>query len=102
MPEKEKLTSWWDRLHYRLWGHRSLKEKKRFNSLIVLALYTFGFLYFVLYLSILNSVNRHKTGTKVKSWYGGDTPAIVQMRQEQEREIQASYKQLRKPVSGGL
>jgi len=97
----EKPKTWIGRWYHRLWAGRPEVEKKRINSLVVLVLYTVGFIYFIVYLSILNSVNRNKTGTTVKHWWGGDPPELVQLKEEQEREIEASFKLLRKPVSGG-
>jgi hypothetical protein len=94
--EKEKETLW-----YRLWEHRSAKEKKRLKSFLPLILYTVGFLYFVIYLSILNTVNRHKGGATVKSWWGGDKPETVMMQEKAKQEIADSFKNLRKRVSGG-
>ncbi|MGP0566011.1 hypothetical protein ACTRW9_01665 [Nitrospina sp. 32_T5] len=83
------------------WFKKPETERKRLKSFIPLVLYTFGFVYFVIYLSILNSVNRYKTGDTVKSWFGGDRPELVKLKEEQEREIEKSYKALRKQVSGG-
>ncbi|NIQ02349.1 MAG: hypothetical protein GWM98_19760 [Nitrospinaceae bacterium] len=85
----------------RWWFSKPETERKRIKSFIPLVLYTFGFLYFVIYLSILNSVNRYKSGSTVKSWFGGDRPEIVKMKERQEKEIQESFKALRKKVSGG-
>ncbi|MZH03427.1 MAG: hypothetical protein F3745_08560 [Nitrospinae bacterium] len=100
MAEDEK-ESFWSRLWYRLWDHRSLKEKKRLRSLIPWVLYGIAVFYGVIYLSILNTVNREKTGTTVKSWFGGDRQDVVKARQREEREIKESFKALRKRVSGG-
>lgn len=83
------------------WFSKPEQERKRLKSFIPLILYTVGFVYFVIYLSILNSVNRYNTGNTVKSWFGGDTPALVKLKEEQEKEIKESFKGLRKPVSGG-
>ncbi|NIQ03715.1 MAG: hypothetical protein GWM98_28005 [Nitrospinaceae bacterium] len=89
-------------LWYRLWDHKSEKEKKRLKSFVPLILYTIAFIYGVLYLSILNSVNRYNPGTTVKSWYGGDKPEIVEARKKEIREIDESFKTLiRKRVAGG-
>ncbi len=101
MSEEDQPKSVLGRIIDWLWSGRSHKEKKRINSLIVLSLYTFGFLYFVIYLSILNSVNRNKTGMTVKNWFGGDPPELVQLKKERQEQIENSFKLLRKPVSGG-
>ena len=100
MAEEEK-ESFWYRLWHRLWDHRSLKEKKRLRSLIPWILYGIAVFYGVIYLSILNTVNREKTGTTVKSWFGGDRQDVVKAREREEREIKESFKALRKRVSGG-
>jgi hypothetical protein len=102
MSSEEKPKSLIGRVYHWLWGGRPLAEKKRINSLIVLCLYTVAFLYFVIYLSILNSVNRNKTGSTVKNWFGGDPPELVRLKEQQQKDIENSFKLLRKPVSGGL
>ncbi|MBT5375774.1 MAG: hypothetical protein HOL15_03065 [Nitrospinaceae bacterium] len=96
MAENEKGTLW-----YRLWDHRSQKEKKRLRSLVPWILYGAFVFYGIIYLSILNTVNREKTGTAVKSWFGGDSEEIIQAREREESEIKESFKLLRKRVSGG-
>lgn len=96
MAEDEKGTLW-----YRLWDHRSLKEKQRLRSLIPWLLYAIAVFYGIIYLSILNTVNREKTGTTVKTWFGGDRQEIIDAREREEREIKESFKGLRKRVSGG-
>jgi len=93
----EKNHSLW----YRLWDHKSEAEKKRIKSYIPLLLYTFGFAYGVIYLSILNTVNRDKVGTTVKSWFGGDRPEVIAAREREKREVLESFQDLRKKVSGG-
>lgn len=100
MDEEEK-ESFWNQLWHRLWDHRSLQEKKRLRSLIPWILYGIAVFYGVIYLSILNTVNREKTGTTVKSWFGGDRQDVVKAREREEREIKESFKALRKRVSGG-
>ena len=100
MAEEEK-ESFWNQLWHRLWDHRSLQEKKRLRSLIPWILYGIAVFYGVIYLSILNTVNREKTGTTVKSWFGGDRQDVVKAREREEREIKESFKALRKRVSGG-
>jgi hypothetical protein len=96
MAEDEKESLW-----YRLWDHRSLKEKQRLRSLIPWILYGIAVFYGIIYLSILNTVNREKTGTTVKSWFGGDRQDVIKAREREEREIKESFKSLRKRTSGG-
>ncbi len=96
MAEGEKESLW-----YRLWDHKSLKEKKRLRSLIPWLLYGIAVFYGIIYLSILNTVNRERTGTTVKTWFGGDRQEIINARKREEREIKDSFKNLRKRVSGG-
>ncbi len=86
------LVDWWE--------SKPLQEQKRLRSFIPWFLYSVAVLYGVIYLSILSSVNRYKTGTTVKSWWGGDAPAVTRMKQEQAQEIEDSFKELRKRVSG--
>ena len=90
-----------DSLWYRLWDHRSLKEKQRLRSRIPWILYGIAIFYGIIYLSILNTVNREKTGTTVKSWFGGDRQDVIKAREREEREIKESFKALRKRTSGG-
>ena len=96
MAEDEKESLW-----YRLWDHKSLKEKQRLRSLIPWLLYGIAVFYGIIYLSILNTVNREKTGTAVKSWFGGDCQEIIDAREREERQIKESFKAMRKRVSGG-
>lgn len=92
---KEKKESLW----YRLWDHKSEDEKKRLRSFIPLTLYGVAVIYGVLYLSILNTVNRDNLGPTVKSWWGGDQE--IPEKERIEKEIAESYKSLRKSVPGG-
>ncbi|MFQ5449574.1 MAG: hypothetical protein ACE5E9_03040 [Nitrospinaceae bacterium] len=92
----EKKSLW-----YRLWGHKSEKEKKRIKSFIPLILYFIAVIYGVIYLSILNTVNRYQTGPRVKTWWGGDRPEVIRALNREKREIQESFEGLRKRVSGG-
>jgi hypothetical protein len=69
--------------------------------LIPWLLYVVAFFYGIIYLSILNTVNREKTGTTVKTWFGGDRQEIIDAREREKREIKESFKGLRKRVSGG-
>lgn len=87
-----KLVAWWD--------SKPIEEQKRLKSFIPWALYAFAVLYGVVYLSILNSVNRYKTGTTVKTWFGGDLPSVEKQRMQQAKDIADSFKELRKRVSG--
>ena len=96
MAEDEKESLW-----YRLWDHKSVKEKQRLRSLIPWFLYGIAIFYGIIYLSILNEINREKVGTTVKTWFGGDSQTIVDAREREEREIKESFKALRKRVSGG-
>ena len=96
MAEDEKQSLW-----YRLWDHKSLKEKQRLRSLIPWLLYGIAVFYGIIYLSILNTVNRERTGTTVKTWFGGDRDEIIKAREREEREIKESFKALRKRTSGG-
>ncbi len=96
MSEK-KETLW-----YRIWGHKSKKEKQRIRSFIPYALYTGAVLYGVIYLSILNSVNRHKAGITVKTWWGENQPDLSELQRKQQQDIEDSFKAPRKKVSGGF
>ena len=96
MGEDKKETLW-----YRLWDHRSLKEKQRLRSLIPYFLYGIAVFYGIIYLSILNTVNRERTGTTVKTWFGGDKEEVIKAREREEKEIKESFKGLRKRGSGG-
>ena len=59
------------------WNNKGGAEQKRLKSFIPLSLYTIAFIYGVIYLSILNTVNRSKGMDAVKTWYGGDRSEIV-------------------------
>ena len=72
-------------LWYKLWGHRSLKEKQRLRSLIPYILYGFAVFYGIIYLSILNTVNRERVGTTVKTWFGGDRDDVIKLESEKKR-----------------
>ncbi len=87
------ITKWWE--------DKSEQERKRIRSYGPLVLYTVAVLYGVVYLSILNTVNRYNTGSAVKSWFGGDLPEVVLLKEQQRKEIEASFKGMRKRVSGG-
>lgn len=94
-----KLISKWKDL-FAWWDSKPLEEQRRLKSFIPWFLYTVAVLYGVVYLSILNSVNRYKTGTTVKTWFGGDLPEVERMKKKQADEIAESFKGLRKRVSG--
>ncbi len=98
--DQEKLP-WWRRLS-RWWNSKEETEQKRLKSFIPLALYTIAFIYGVIYLSILNTVNRSKGMDAVKSWYGGDRPEIVRALTREKEGLEKSFEKLdRKQVSGG-
>jgi hypothetical protein len=88
-------------LWHRLWDHRSDKDKKWIKSFIPVILYTGAFIYGVIYLSILNTVNRYNPGPAVKSWFGGDSNEVIEAKNKLKAEIEESYKGLRKRVGGG-
>ncbi len=96
MGDDKKESLW-----YKLWGHRSLKEKQRLRSFVPYILYGIAVFYGIIYLSILNTINRERVGTTVKTWFGGDTDAIIKARALEEKEIKESFKAMRKRVSGG-
>ena len=96
MSEDKKESLW-----YKLWDHRSKKEKQRLRSLIPYILYGIAVFYGIVYLSILNTVNRERTGTTVKTWFGGDRDEVIKAREKEEKEIKKSFSALRKRVSGG-
>jgi hypothetical protein len=96
MSEEKKESLW-----YRLWEHRSIKEKQRLRSFIPYILYGIAVFYGIIYLSILNTINRERVGTTVKTWFGGDKDEVIKARAREEKEIKESFKALRKRVSGG-
>jgi hypothetical protein len=56
----------------------------------------------VIYLSILNTVNRGKGMDAIKSWYGGDRSEIVRALNKEKDYLENSFKKMiRKRVSGG-
>ena len=83
------------------WYGKSEQERKRLRAFIPLVLYTVAVVFGVIYLSILNSVNRYNRGETVKNWYSGDTPEIAAAREQEEKEMKESYSKLRKRVTGG-
>ena len=84
------------------WNNKGGVEQKRLKSFIPLALYTIAFIYGVIYLSILNTVNRSKGMDAVKTWYGGDRSEIVRALTQEREDLENSFKNMsRKRVSGG-
>ena len=90
--QKDKF--WWKRL-YHWWDIKGEKEQKRLKSFIPLALYTIAFIYGVIYLSILNTVNRSKGMDAVKTWYGGDRSEIVRALTREKEDLESSFKMIR-------
>ena len=95
---RKLISKWKDLVAW--WENKPIEEQKRLKSFIPWALYAFAVLYGVVYLSILKSVNRYKTGTTVKTWFGGDLPEVEKQKAQQAKEIAESFKGLRKRVSG--
>lgn len=83
------------------WQDKSVQERKRIRSYGPVILYTVAVFYGIIYLSILNTVNRYNHGNTVKSWWGGDLPEVVLLKEQQRKEIEDSFKGMRKRVSGG-
>ena len=84
------------------WNNKGGAEQKRLKSFIPLSLYTIAFIYGVIYLSILNTVNRSKGMDAVKTWYGGDRSEIVRALTREKEDLESSFKNMiRKRVSGG-
>ena len=98
---KNQKNTLWGRLH--LWWHgKEEAEQKRLKSFIPLTLYTIAVIYGVIYLSILNTVNRGKGMDVIKTWYGGDRSEIVKALKEEKEYLENSFqKMIRKRVSGG-
>ena len=95
---RKLISKWRDLVAW--WESKPVQEQKRLKSFIPWILYAFAVLYGVVYLSILNSVNRYKTGTTVKTWFGGDLPSVEKQKRQQAKDIADSFKELRKRVSG--
>ena len=95
MGDDKKESLW-----YRLWDHRSLREKQRLQSFVPYIRYGIAVFYGIIYLSILNTINRERVGTTVKTWFGGDKDEVIKARAREEKEIKDSFKALRKRVSG--
>ena len=62
---KKKKKTLWKRL-YQWWNDKGDVEQKRLKSFIPLTLYTIAIIYGVIYLSILNTVNRGKGMDAIK------------------------------------
>ena len=93
--------SYWKRLDH-WWKNKGEAEQKRIKSFIPLSLYTVAVVYGVIYLSILNTVNRGKGMDAIKSWYGGDRSEIVRALNKEKDYLENSFKKMiRKRVSGG-
>ena len=98
---KNKKKTLWKRL-YQWWNDKGEVEQKRLKSFIPLTLYTIAIIYGVIYLSILNTVNRGKGMDAIKTWYGGDRSEIVKvLKEEKEYFVNSFKKMIRKRVSGG-
>ena len=90
----KRLLNWWN--------NKKETEQKRLKSFIPLTLYTIAVIYGVIYLSILNTVNRGKGMDVVKTWYGGDRSEIVRALTREKEDLENSFKTMtRKKVSGG-
>ena len=98
---ENKKKTLWKRL-YQWWYDKEEVEQKRLKSFIPLTLYTMAIIYGVIYLSILNTVNRGKGMDAIKTWYGGDRSEIVKALEEEKEYLENSFqKMIRKRVSGG-
>ena len=98
---KSQKKTFWRRLNH-WWHSKEEVEQKRLKSFIPLTLYTIAVIYGVIYLSILNTVNRGKGMDAIKTWYGGDRSEIVNALQEEKEYLENSFqKMIRKKVSGG-
>ena len=97
----QRKKSYWKRLDH-WWKNKGEAEQKRLKSFITLTLYTIAVVYGVIYLSILNTVNRGKGMDAIKSWYGGDRSEIVRALNKEKDYLENSFKKMiRKRVSGG-
>ena len=97
----QRKKSYWKRLDH-WWENKGEAEQKRIKSFIPLTLYTIAVVYGVIYLSILNTVNRGKGRDGIKTWYGGDRSEIVRALNKEKDYLENSFKKMiRKRVSGG-
>ena len=100
MNSGQEKKSWWKRLG-NWWGSKPELEQQRLKSFIPLFLYAVAVIYGVIYLSILNTVNRGKGMDAVKTWYGGDRPEIVRALKAEKEGLKSSFEnRIRKQVSG--
>ena len=100
MNSGQEKKSWWKRLG-NWWDSKPELEQQRLKSFIPLFLYAVAVIYGVIYLSILNTVNRGKGMDAVKTWYGGDRPEIVRALKAEKEGLASSFKnRIRKQVSG--
>jgi len=98
---KNQKKTLWKRL-YQWWHNKGEVEQRRLKSFIPLSLYTIAIIYGVIYLSILNTVNRGKGMDAIKTWYGGDRSEIINALEEEKEYLENSFqKMIRKRVSGG-
>jgi len=98
---KNQKKTLWKRL-CQWWHNKGEVEQRRLKSFIPLSLYTIAIIYGVIYLSILNTVNRGKGMDAIKTWYGGDRSEIVKAFKEEKEYLENSFeKMIRKRVSGG-
>jgi hypothetical protein len=98
---KNQKKTLWKRL-CQWWHKKEEAEQKRLKSFIPLTLYTIAVIYGVIYLSILNTVNRGKGMDAIKTWYGGDRSQIVKALKNEKEYLDSSFKKMiRKRVSGG-
>ena len=98
---KNQKKNLWKRL-YQWWHDKEDTEQKRLKSFIPLTIYTIAVIYGVIYLSILNTVNRGKGMDAIKTWYGGDRSEIVKALEEEKEYLESSFQtMIRKRVSGG-
>ena len=98
--KSQKKTFWQGLNHW--WHSKEEVEQKRLKSFIPLTLYTIAVIYGVIYLSILNTVNRGKGMDAIKTWYGGDRSEIVRALKQEKEYLENSFqKMIRKRVSGG-
>ena len=94
--------------HFRSFGtthshHRVFRISLRICAVILTLVYdvTIAVIYGVIYLSILNTVNRGKGMDAIKTWYGGDRSEIVKALKEEKEYLGNSFKKMiRKRVSG--
>ena len=79
---------------YQWWHNKGEVEQRRLKSFIPLSLYTIAIIYGVIYLSILNTVNRGKGMDAIKTWYGGDRSEIVKALEEEKEYLENSFQKM--------